>query len=330
MYLIKVRYLDSSDLPMGREYTYFSEAPVVVDQKLVVPVRDSIGAAQVTAIDVPEAEIAAFRDKVKTIRKSLEWPEPENAIEPDTVDANIEPQPTQELAQIEANTRPSPSTVHSENPTVLQFGQQLIHLTALPEYRNLASSAMQLLAYAQGRSVRTDADARAATDDLVMIAATLKRLEVLQIQYLRPLRDTITALNAEFGAVKAPLTEATRLDKIGIQEYQMAVKKRADDLADIETERLKLAHMEAAVNDGAHTQDLAPIAKPIVPERFSTYVGTTGTAKVRKFVITDFGSVPDEWKMLDTTKVGRAVRGGIGAIPGIRIYLEETLRVTSR
>jgi len=66
--IVKVQYLDSSDIPAkGRDYSYFTAEPLAVGDKVHVPVYNRVQKAIVTAIDVPESEIAAFRDKVKTI-----------------------------------------------------------------------------------------------------------------------------------------------------------------------------------------------------------------------------------------------------------------------
>lgn len=40
--------------------------------------------------------------------------------------------------------------------------------------------------------------------------------------------------------------------------------------------------------------------------------------------------VPDEYKLPDAAKIGRVVRAGISSLPGIRIWEEETLRVTAK
>lgn len=63
MNIIKVKFLRDGQ-PSGRAYTYFSENPVSVDDKVQINLQ-SVGV--VTEIDVPEEEIADFRDKCKFI-----------------------------------------------------------------------------------------------------------------------------------------------------------------------------------------------------------------------------------------------------------------------
>ena len=73
--IIKCRFLDKDGNPRGNEYSYKSEIEVEVGQLVDVPApRQSDADAEfktktviVSAINVPESEIAAFADKVKTI-----------------------------------------------------------------------------------------------------------------------------------------------------------------------------------------------------------------------------------------------------------------------
>jgi hypothetical protein len=80
MSLIKVKFLKTGE-PSGREYTYRSEVPVEVGDKVELPhakpVMEIVPYSQgiVTQIDVSEAEIEAFKDKVKTIIGKVEQEE---------------------------------------------------------------------------------------------------------------------------------------------------------------------------------------------------------------------------------------------------------------
>lgn len=66
--IVKVRYFSETTGELSsREYTYYSVDRLKVGDVVMVPVRDTTGKAQVTAVDVPEAEIEAFKDKVKMI-----------------------------------------------------------------------------------------------------------------------------------------------------------------------------------------------------------------------------------------------------------------------
>lgn len=79
--IIKVKFLKDGQ-PSGRAYTYFSELPVAVDDKVQIN-SQSIGV--VTEIDVPEEEIADYRDKCKFIHGPYQEPVIEVEVLPDAV-----------------------------------------------------------------------------------------------------------------------------------------------------------------------------------------------------------------------------------------------------
>lgn len=65
--LIKVKFL-KNEVPQGREYTYESLNPVNVEDKVIIGNVTAV----VTEINVPEEEVAAYRDKIKTINGKVE------------------------------------------------------------------------------------------------------------------------------------------------------------------------------------------------------------------------------------------------------------------
>ncbi|POP31676.1 hypothetical protein C3B58_15380 [Lactonifactor longoviformis] len=68
MNLIKVRFLKDNQ-PTGKAYAYNS--PVVVKPGDIVQIN-SIAKGVVVEVDVPEEEVAAFADKVKSIKGLVE------------------------------------------------------------------------------------------------------------------------------------------------------------------------------------------------------------------------------------------------------------------
>ena len=65
--VIKVQFIKNGE-PQGREYTYRTPVPVAVGDKVNVSMSQGI----VTAVDVPEQEIARFGDKAKEIIGKVE------------------------------------------------------------------------------------------------------------------------------------------------------------------------------------------------------------------------------------------------------------------
>ena len=68
MNLIKLRFLKDSQ-PTGKAYTYSS--PVAVKPGDIVQISNT-ATGVVVEVDVPEEEVAAFRDKVKSIKGLVE------------------------------------------------------------------------------------------------------------------------------------------------------------------------------------------------------------------------------------------------------------------
>lgn len=64
--VIKLRFIRHGE-PSGREYTYFTNTEVAVGDLVDIDGRSGLSQGIVTAIDVPEEEIAPFKDIAKTI-----------------------------------------------------------------------------------------------------------------------------------------------------------------------------------------------------------------------------------------------------------------------
>lgn len=64
--IIKLRFLRAGQ-PAGREYTYFTPKPVAVDDIVDLEGKQGVVQGVVTQINVPEEEIAPFKDRAKSI-----------------------------------------------------------------------------------------------------------------------------------------------------------------------------------------------------------------------------------------------------------------------
>lgn len=73
MNIIKVKFIKAGQ-PSGRAYTYFSEKPVAPGDIVQI---NSASRGIVTEIDIPEEEIADYKDKVKFIYGKVDLTEPE-------------------------------------------------------------------------------------------------------------------------------------------------------------------------------------------------------------------------------------------------------------
>lgn len=64
--IIKVKFLKGRQA-VGRDYTYFTPEPVEVGDIVDIDTDRGVAKGMVTFVDVPEAEIAPFKDRAKTI-----------------------------------------------------------------------------------------------------------------------------------------------------------------------------------------------------------------------------------------------------------------------
>jgi len=199
-----------------------------------------------------------------------------------------------------------------------------------PAVLALAQEARKLREYAAVRVIATDADLKPATEDLSIIAKVKKALAEKKADYLKPIKTHIDAVNAAFTSIIAPLDEADIITREKVKDYRVAVEKRRLEAEEINRRKQELARREAAFNGtGEITIDTTPVEAPAPVSRVVTDLGTASTMKIKKWELVDFKAVPDEFKMLDSGKVTKLVKAG-GTIPGIRVYEDESIRVTTR
>lgn len=217
--------------------------------------------------------------------------------------------------------------------TVTYPGAALIRIDPAndPTAIALYNEAVRLREYAETRIVQSVEDIAGATNDLSMVSKLKKAIEEKRKEYVDPINAHLRAVNEAFKRLVAPLDDADSLTRGKIMTFKREEAKRAAEVAEINRLRLEATRREAALYEGeiAELTQLIPEVAP-VPARVQADIATLGTSKVWKWELVDFYKVPDEYKTIDAAKVGKVVRAGVREIPGIRIYCEDTLRVTNR
>ena len=64
--IIKLRFIRNGQ-PQGREYTYYTPVEVAVGDIVEIEAREGIAKGIVTQVNVPEEEIAPFKERAKSI-----------------------------------------------------------------------------------------------------------------------------------------------------------------------------------------------------------------------------------------------------------------------
>ncbi len=335
MQIIKVRYYSETTGEMSnRSYTYYSEDILKVGDIVIVPVKDTVGKAKVDAIDVPESEIEAFKDKVKVIPAGsviladTKTAEQLTGVKPDYPPEFIPPSP--HLSQPDTDIFPPATISKAIDNSEAEVAVIKIKPQDDPRVRALADEATKLRDYAVARTIKTDADCKPATEDLSVIARVKKALTEAKADYVKPIRGHLDDVNAAFTLILAPLDEADKVTRNKILAYREEQAKRAAEAEEINRQKAELARREAQFNGtGEITIDTTPVQAQEPVKRVSTDIGTASVQKVTTWELVDFAAVPDQYKILDAGKITKLVKGG-GTIPGIKVIVKEGLRVTTR
>ncbi len=194
---------------------------------------------------------------------------------------------------------------------------------------SLFNEAQGLKSYAETRAITVDQDVISATEDLSLIAKLKKAIEDKRKEYTAPLKQHLDLIAEAFKTITEPLAEADRITRSKIMAYRQEQERKAREAEEINRLRMEAAQKEMALK-GELTESVNLVeAPPAPPAHVRTEVGMLGMMKVRKWEVEDLSKVPIEYMMVDAAKVGKVVRAGIPSISGIRIWVEETLKVST-
>ncbi len=344
--IIKVRYYsETTGQFSGREYSYYSEEHLNVGDIVTVPVRDSTGKAQVSAVDVPESEIEAFKDKVKTIPAGAKCIITTAPLGPlGGVTGIVSPAGhVTILPKVEETVGVPNRSVPNETEAVIRVDPgaclaptETTSIKIKPETdvqaQSLYNEGLKLQRYAESRVIACDQDVKLATDDLSMLAKLKKALDGKRKEYLGPVNFYKNAITEAFRNMVAPFDIADTVTRKKIMDYRAECERKAREIAEINRMREEAAAREANLNGtGEISEPLIIIEVPPVPATtVRTESGTLGTMKIWKFEVTDITKVPAKYLLVNEALVGKLVRAGERDIPGVRIYSEETLKVNAR
>jgi len=187
-----------------------------------------------------------------------------------------------------------------------------------------------LLACAQVLTIASPEDEKRAANDLIIMGTIKKRLEALRVEKVKPLNDEVDSINASFKTIMAPLKEADNLTNKELLRYRQAEKAKRDEALAIEAERRSLEQRAAKLNDGIAVS-FTPVTKPDEPPRhIQLDAGSVSVRQLPQWELEDITRVPAEFLILDKVAVGKQVRAGRRNIPGIRIWMEDSLAVREK
>ncbi len=330
----------------GRAYTYFALEPLVVGNIVEVPVQDHVMKAMVVEVNVPESEIAAFRDRVKTIPVGAKLTDQTTEIELPAAELS----PVAQVANLFDTLKPEPAR---KEFTGVPFGEGVVATSTegpivppalvtietqvgkpAPELLPLYLEAASLLQVAKTRTITTNEDLKPATDDLAIIAVCKKAMFARKTELAGPLKAKLDLVNKAFDDIMFPVIEADRLTRAQVQTFDNEQRRKATEAQRIEDEKLRLAKEEAALNGtGEHTQELGTAqAPPPVPERTRTDMGTLGGRDNWKARVVDFKLLDDQWKIANESLLNSHARTTKGErpIPGVEFWNDRSVTMRTR
>uniref|UniRef100_A0A6M3IWT4 Uncharacterized protein n=1 Tax=viral metagenome TaxID=1070528 RepID=A0A6M3IWT4_9ZZZZ len=324
--IVKVKYFSETTGELSnREYTYFSADRLNVGDIVIVPVRDTTGKAQVSAINVPESEIQAFRDKVKTIPSDSIIPEKtldEMELEADESLAASEKQweaeAEAELAEVEANSI-------EETALALRPGEDI-------EAHSYHEEANKLLNYAQHRVIKTLDDAKIATDDLSIISNLKKMMEAKRKEKLSPHEAQVKAIRDTYNYLMAPVLEAERITKskqVAFLQEQERVKREQEEINRL---RMEAAQKDAALHNGEISESVDLVEVIEAPERVRSDMGMSGMVDHWVYEVVDFSAVPREYLVVDSAMLNAIAKKHHDQkqIPGIKFVNKPYIATRSK
>jgi len=324
--IVKVQYFSETTGELSaREYTYYSRAALQVGDVVTVPVRDTTAKAKVSAIDVPEAEIAAFKDKVKVI-----LPSSNGSLAEAARDAGAQVTEVSISGGIPKGMEIPKSTTTTTEPA--EDGVLVQKPGGDIEVKNYYEQALGLKTHAEKRVIKTVADLKLATDDLSLISKIMKALTDKKKEYLKPLKEQVAAITENYKFWMEPIEAANTITRQKMTDYDAEQRLIRQKQEEINRKRMEAAQEEAALNNGEITESVNLVEVTPEVKRTSTDMGTASMVDSWKWRVIDFAAVPDAYKVIDSSQLTAIAKKHHDQkqVPGVRFYNEPTVRMSTK
>jgi len=199
------------------------------------------------------------------------------------------------------------------------------------EARGYFEQAEKLLEYATALAITSDEIVRSATNDLSIISTLRKAMDGKRKSLLEPLKAQMDGIRDTYNYLMAPVLEADKVTRGKILAYRQEQERKRQEAEEIARIERETAERKAALT-GEPVVAPEPVEKmPESPDHYRSEMGTLGKSMLHKWEVIDFSLVPDNYKKIDAGAVTDAVKSSKGKIliPGIKVWSEESLRITT-
>lgn len=344
MNIVNVKYVDSTTGEIQpREYSYFAEDPLEVGDQVIVPVRGHSMTAIVTAINVPEAEIEAFRDAVKTIpagakeigvggmesaRATIQVLATENSVKVSIADCAAIQEKMAEIYPPSGRTEVVPCGLVEVTRAVVKIGPGHD-----PAVQNLLGEIMKLREWADKLAITDEPSAKVATNDLTIISRLKKAVEEKRQEYVGPLNAHVKAVNESFKLLTGPLEELDRLARKKVEDYKIAAIQKARRAEELNQQIEEIAREQAKLSGtGEFTVDTTPVVVPPPVKTTRAEIGSSGLTDCWTYEIVDPNLIPREFMLVDTAMLNMIAKKHHDQKPvaGVRFFNKPTLSVRGK
>ena len=196
----------------------------------------------------------------------------------------------------------------------------------------LHEQSLKLEQYATALVIANNDNVKSATNDLSIISGLKKAIEEKRKEYSQPINDHLKAVNEAFKVFTEPLNQADQITRRKILDYRAEQECRRQEVEEIARLEREAAERKAALTGEPIVEPGVIETPPTAPDHYRAEMGTLGKMAIHKWEVLDFSLIPDLYKKIDAGEVTAVVKASKGkiTIPGIRIYTEEGLRVTTQ
>jgi len=199
-----------------------------------------------------------------------------------------------------------------------------------PSFAKHLEATNRILEIATVREILTETDAKAANDDLNVMAELRQAVDIERKTFTVPLNNYLASINGAYKLITDPLTEAEQITRKLLTAYKVEQERKAEEAVKLNQEALELARRQAEANNGEFTVDITPVPVPFAPKLTRTDQGKSGLIDVWKYEIVNIDAIPREYMMPDDAilKAIAKKHHDQKVINGVRFYNEPSLRVS--
>lgn len=210
-----------------------------------------------------------------------------------------------------------------------------------PKTKQLAKRSADLLTQVRTLVVKDRTTLEQATAILGHITREAKDVEERRVFFVKPIKEHAKAIDSFFKTLADPLEKVgqeLRRKILVFREHEQTrvTKEQAERDAQAQAASARAEELRDAGDDeGANEAEesalaIATTSVEAAPDQSISVGSSRVTARaVWKFEVQDLKLIPREYFVLDEKLVRRAVMSGLRSIPGIRIFEEEQLAVST-